>query len=193
MRVQSSFYYQQWIDTWRSRFEQKTDGVLLACWSKRWKSQRPWIYWLLCTTSRAILAQRMEKASRRGILGRYWSCDQRRINILSNTIECNYSSRNTSSPLYLKSWKIEKLERSCMKDNICLLDHHQRSLWNTITIGLKEMINRVLVEHQPVGKLVQQSLGEALQAGSSKPTQSKPNPIGDGTGKLVTQEIVGKL
>ena len=31
-----------------------------------------------------------------------------------------------------------------MKDNICLLDHHQRSLWNTISIGLKEMINRVL-------------------------------------------------
>ena len=24
MRVQSSFYYPQWIDTWRSRFEQKT-------------------------------------------------------------------------------------------------------------------------------------------------------------------------
>ena len=47
------------------------------------------------------------------------------------------------------------------------------------------------VEHQPVGKLVQQSLGEALQAGSSKPTQSKP--IDDRTGKLVTQEIVGKL
>ena len=35
------------------------------------------------------------------------------------------------------------------------------------------------VEHQPVGKLVQQSLGETLQAGSPKPTQSKPNPIGD--------------
>ena len=28
---QSSFYYQQWIDTWRSRFEQKTNSVLLAC------------------------------------------------------------------------------------------------------------------------------------------------------------------
>ena len=39
------------------------------------------------------------------------------------------------------------------------------------------------VEQQPVGKLVQQSLGEALRAGSSKPTQSKPNPIGDRTGK----------
>ena len=49
------------------------------------------------------------------------------------------------------------------------------------------------VEHRPVGKLVQQSFGEALQAGSSKPTQSKPDPIGDRTGKPVTQEIVGKL
>ena len=47
------------------------------------------------------------------------------------------------------------------------------------------------VEHQPVGKLVQQSLGEALQSGSSKPTQF-PKPIEDRTGKPVTQEIVGK-
>ena len=52
------------------------------------------------------------------------------------------------------------------------------------------------VEHQPVGKLVQQSFGEAP---SSKPTQSKPNPIVDRTGKPVEQEntscsreIVGK-
>ena len=48
------------------------------------------------------------------------------------------------------------------------------------------------VEHQPVGKLVQLSLGEALQFGSSKPTQF-PKPIEDRTGQLVTQEIVGKL
>ena len=55
------------------------------------------------------------------------------------------------------------------------------------------------VEHQPVGKLVQQSFGEAPRAESSKPTQSKPNPIFDRTGKLVeqentscSQEIVGK-
>ena len=25
--IQSSFYYQQWIGTWRSKFEQKTNGV----------------------------------------------------------------------------------------------------------------------------------------------------------------------
>ena len=55
------------------------------------------------------------------------------------------------------------------------------------------------VEHQPVGKLVQQSFGEAPRAESSKPTQSKPNPIVDRTGKPVEQEntscsreIVGK-
>ena len=47
------------------------------------------------------------------------------------------------------------------------------------------------VEHHPVGKLVQQSLGEALQPGCSKPTQF-PKPIEDRTGKPVTQEIVGK-
>ena len=49
------------------------------------------------------------------------------------------------------------------------------------------------VEHRPVGKLVQQSLGEAPRAEFSKPTQSKPNPICDRSGKPVTQEIVGKL
>ena len=48
------------------------------------------------------------------------------------------------------------------------------------------------VEHRPVGKLVQQSLGETLQSDSSKPTQS-PKPIEDRSGKPVAQEIVGKL
>ena len=46
------------------------------------------------------------------------------------------------------------------------------------------------VEQQPVGKLVQQSFGEALRAESSKPTQSKPNPICDRTGKPVETEAV---
>ena len=48
------------------------------------------------------------------------------------------------------------------------------------------------VEHRPVGKLLQQSLGETLQSGSSKPTQF-PKPIVDRTGQPVTQEIVGRL
>ena len=45
------------------------------------------------------------------------------------------------------------------------------------------------VEHRPVGKFVQQSLGETLQSGFSKPTQS-PKPIEDRSGKPVSQEIV---
>ena len=48
------------------------------------------------------------------------------------------------------------------------------------------------VEHRPVGKLVQQSLGETVQFGSSKPTQS-PKTNEDRSGKPVTQEIVGVL
>ena len=46
------------------------------------------------------------------------------------------------------------------------------------------------VERQPVGKLVQQSFGEALRAESSKPTQCKPNPICDRTVKPVEMERV---
>ena len=46
------------------------------------------------------------------------------------------------------------------------------------------------VEQQPVGKLVQQSCGEVLRAGSSKPTQSKPNPICDRSGKPEDTERV---
>ena len=33
MCVQSSFYHQLWINTWRSKFEQETDSVLSACGS----------------------------------------------------------------------------------------------------------------------------------------------------------------
>ena len=43
------------------------------------------------------------------------------------------------------------------------------------------------VEHHSVGKLVQQSLGEALQPGSSKPTQF-PKPPEDRTGEPVKDE-----
>ena len=43
------------------------------------------------------------------------------------------------------------------------------------------------VEHRPVGKLVQQLLGEALQPGSSKPTQC-PKPIEDRVGQPAKEE-----
>ena len=45
------------------------------------------------------------------------------------------------------------------------------------------------VEHQPVGKLVQQSLGETVHLDSSKPIQSSKTNR-DSTGKPVAQEVV---
>ena len=45
------------------------------------------------------------------------------------------------------------------------------------------------VEHRPVGKIVQQSLGETVHFGSSKPTQT-PKTNRDCSGKPVAQEIV---
>ena len=46
------------------------------------------------------------------------------------------------------------------------------------------------VEQQPVGKLAQQCFGEAPRVKLSKPTQSKPNPICDRSGKLEVTERV---
>ena len=90
----------------------------------------------------------------------------------------------------LKDWK---LEISCTKDNICLLDHHQRSLWNTITIGLKEMINRVL---QLNISQLENSFNNHLEKHFILVLPNQPNslnPLKIERGKLVTQEIVGKL
>ena len=46
------------------------------------------------------------------------------------------------------------------------------------------------VEQQPVGKLVQQSFGEVQHVEFSKPTQSKPKPICDRSGKPEDTEHV---
>ena len=45
------------------------------------------------------------------------------------------------------------------------------------------------VEHRPVGKLVQQSLGETVHLDSPKPTQS-PKTNRDSTGQPVAQDVV---
>ena len=78
-----------------------------------------------------------------------------------------------------------------MRNHTCLLDHHQRSHYVTITIELEGMMNWVLqLNNQPVGKLVQQSFGEAPRVKLSKPTQSKPKPICDRSGKPEDTERV---
>ena len=91
---------------------------------------------------------------------------------------------------------IEKVER--LKNGETLYERQYLSPRPPPKISLKHDLNWTkgndqgsTVEHQPVGKLVQQSLGESVQFGSSKPTQS-PKPTEYRTGQLLTQEIVGK-
>ena len=93
-------FYQFWINTWRSKFEQKTDSILSACWSYGQNSQGSCHDRLGSTASCAVPAKSMEKTLRRSMLGRHQSCDSERIDILSDTIERHHSSWNTPSLLY---------------------------------------------------------------------------------------------
>ena len=77
-----------------------------------------------------------------------------------------------------------------MRNHTCLLDHHQRSHYDTITIGPGNDQLDFTVEQQPVEKLVQQSFGEAPRFKLSKPTQPKPKPICDRSAKLDSTEDV---
>ena len=66
------------------------------------KSQGSWWDWLECTTSCTILAQSMEETPRHGERGRHQSCDSERLEVLSDSIECNHPPRNISSLSYSK-------------------------------------------------------------------------------------------
>ena len=159
MCIQSSFYCQPWIDTWRSRFEQKTDSILLVHWSKRRKSKKFWTYWLLCTTSREIRAQCMEEAPRRGILGWYWSCDPIKEGLTFSQTRSNAIILQGT----LTAHCIVKVER--LKIGEVLYERRYLSPRPPPKMSLKNNHNWTkgndqsgsTVEHQPVGKPVQQS------------------------------------
>ena len=110
MCCQFAFYNQFWINTWRSELSKRQTVFFLPIDPRDLKSQRSWKDWLECTTSCTILAQCMEETSRRGIFDRHQSCDPQRIDILSDSIEFDHSSRNTSSLLVRKllGWKLVK-------------------------------------------------------------------------------------
>ena len=77
-----------------------------------------------------------------------------------------------------------------MKDDICLLDHHQRSHSDTITIGPEGMINWVLQLNNNQSGNSFKSFGEIQRVKLSKPAQSKPKPICDRSGKPENTEHV---
>ena len=155
----SSFCHQQWIDTWRSEFKQETESILFAYWSQR---QRPWRScndWVECTSSSAIRAQRMEEAPRRGILGWYWSWNQKGLTF--------YQTRSHAIIFQetLPAYCIPKIVR--LKPGEVLYEKSFMSPRPPPKISLRHdhdwtRVNDELgstVEQQPEGKLVQQYFG----------------------------------
>ena len=72
-----------------------------------------------------------------------------------------------------------------MRNRSCLFDHHQRSHYDTITIGLEGKFNwvRQLMNSQK-GKVVRQSRGEFQHETFSQLSQPIPKPIFDRSGQL---------
>ena len=130
----------------------------------------------------------MEETSRCGILGWYWSCNSKRINILWDTIECNYLSRNTSSLLYSKSCQIEDW-RSLIWESIHVSSTTTEDLITTRSrLDQRKVQLGSTVEQQPVGKLVQQSFGEVQHSTFSQLTQPIPNQSVIDQGNLITRK-----
>ena len=189
MHIQSLFHYQQWTGTRRSKFEQKINSVLLV--DPRNESHRDPEY---IDFSVPRLARYMHKAWKRHQDAVFW------VDINLGIKEGLVFYQTISNAIILQGTLpahcIVKFER--LKTGEKLYKRQYLSPRPPPKISLKHDINWTkgndqsgsTVEH-PVGKLVQQSLGEALQLGSSKPTQF-PKPIEDRTGEPVTQEIVGK-
>ena len=66
-------------DTTRTKFEQKTDGILHICGSYVQGTQRSRCNWLECTASCLEQAKNMEETSKHGVLGRHQTCSKVRI------------------------------------------------------------------------------------------------------------------
>ena len=122
----------------------------------------------------------MEKTSRRGFLGRHRSCDSGGIDILSDSIECNHPSSNTSSLLYSKSCWTEHWRSLIRKKSIHVTPTPPKiSLRHEWT---KELGSKVV--QQPEGETVRQQEGEVVrQTKFFQSTQPTPNPIRDRSGR----------
>ena len=77
-----------------------------------------------------------------------------------------------------------------MRNHTYLLDHHRRSHYDTVTIGPEGMMNWVLQLNNNQSGNSFNSLGEVQRVKLSKPTQPKPKPICDRSGKLDGTEDV---
>ena len=71
MCVQSSFNHQQWIDTWRSGFKQKTNSILLPIDPRDKDHEDPEHIDFSVPRRARYVHSAWKETSRRGILGRY--------------------------------------------------------------------------------------------------------------------------
>ena len=67
------------IDTRRTKFEQKTDGILHVCGSNEQGTWRSRWNWLECTASCLVQAKSVEETSKHGVLGWHQTCSKERI------------------------------------------------------------------------------------------------------------------
>ena len=190
MHFQSSYYYQQWIDTWRSRFEQKTDSILLATDPRDETHKDP----EHIDFSVPRLARYVHSAWKRHQDAVFWVD----IDLAIREGLTFYQTRSNAIILQgtLPAYCIPKVER--LKTGEVLYERRYLSPRPPPKISLKHDHNWTkgndqlgsTVEQQSVGKLAQQCFGEAPRVKLSKPTQSKPNPICDRSGKPEVTERV---
>ena len=178
----SSFYYQQWTDTWRSEFKQETDSILLA--DPRDKSHKDPDEIDLNVPRRA---QYLHTAWKRQQDAVYWVD----INLAIEKGLTFYQTRSNAIILQetLSAYCIPKVvrlkigevlyEKSYMSPRpppkISLRHDHD---WTRGKVQLGST-----VDQQPEGKVVRQSRGEVQHATFSQLTQPRPKPICDRSGQ----------
>ena len=173
MHIQSSFYYQQWIGTWRSKFEQKTKVFFLLV-DPRDESHRDPEY---IDFSAPRLARYMHSAWKRHQDVVFW------VDIDLGIKEglMVYQTRSNAIILQgtLPAHCILKVERLKTGEKFYVIQYlsprppPKISLKNTITIGVKEMINRVL---QLNISQLENSFNSHLEKHFKLVLPSQPNP-----------------
>ena len=184
MHIQSSLFYQQWIGTWRSKFEQKTNSVLLACCSKdpRDESHRDPEY---IDFSVPRLARYMHSAWKRHQDAVFWVD----IDLAIRKGLTFYQTRSNAIILQgtLPAYCIPKVVR--LKTGEVLCEKSYMSPRPPPKISLRhdwargEVPLGSTVDQQPEGKVVRQSREEVQHATFSQLTQPIPKPICDRSGQ----------
>ena len=131
MCVQSSFYHQLWINTWRSKFKQETNGILPACWSHGQKVTKilmrlTWMYHVVhntCTMHGRDIKTRFFGSTSTLLLRKDWH------SIKLDRMQSSFK-KHVQLIVFQKllDWKLEKCYT---KKYTCHLDLRQRSHWGT--------------------------------------------------------------